>query len=186
MRIKSGTSRLVICFPRWGLVIKLPRPKPIAFLRQVLIATKVGWRTGDMKRWLKRVVWPGVDSGYADTIQYTLLNGMYQNWLEWRLWQRTRSPLLAPTLFSLGGLVNIQKYADPLTEIQASGFWTRMVKLTEMTTVLDPSVAHHFADPTNFALGKDGRLIMIDYGGCGVETVVVSYGEQIVLQFRLD
>lgn len=182
MPIKRGTSRLVICLPKMGLVIKLPKPKPIVFLLNVKSAIGLGWKTGEMKKWLKWAAWLGDDNDVAGNVRYTLLNGIYQNWQEYRLWRRTRSAFLEPTHFSLLGLVNVQKYGDQLTEISEGALWSQMLKLSERAVW---SNGHHFANPENFSF-RDGSIRMLDYGGRGVAEVVEKYGQAIADQFDPD
>lgn len=179
MRIKRGTSRLVICLPKLGLVIKLPLAKPFVFVHLVIRAIRMGWRSKDMKRWLKWVVWLGTDTDVFVNIRYTLLNGIYQNWQEYRLWRRTRSSFLEPTFVSLFGLINVQKYGEQFTEISEGALWSQLLELSDGAVW---SNGHHFANSKNFSF-RDGTIRMLDYGGRGIEEVVVQYGENIARHF---
>lgn len=181
MQTKYGTSRLVICLPKLGLVIKLPLAKPIVFVRQVISAISLGRQSKDIKKWLKWAVWLGEDTDTVGNIRYTLLNGTYQNWQEYRIWRRTRSSFLEPTFFSLLGLVNVQKYGEQLTEITVGALWSQLLELSDKAVW---SNGHHFANPENFSF-RDGTIRMLDYGGRGVEEVVVQHGENIARQFDL-
>lgn len=179
MQIKRGTSRLVICIPNLGLVIKLPRAKPIVFLRNVISAISLGRRTKDTKKWLKWAMWLGKETDVVGNIRYTLLNGTYQNWQEYCLWRSTCSSFLEPTFFSLLGLINVQKYGDQLMGISAGALWSQLLELSDRAVW---SNGHHFANPENFSF-RDGTIKMLDYGSRGVEEVVVQYGDVITRHF---
>lgn len=182
MQIKRGTSRLVICLPKLGLVIKLPLAKPIVFVRQVISATRLGWKSKDMKKWLKWAAWLGEGTDTVGNIRYTLLNGSYQNWQEYRLWRRTRSSFLEPTFFSLLGLVNVQKYGEQLKGISDGALWSQLLELSDKAVW---SNGHHFANPENFSF-RDGMIRMLDYGGRGIEEVVIQHGDNIARHFDLS
>jgi hypothetical protein len=135
-----------------------------------------------MKKWLKWAAWLGKDTDVVGNIRYTLLNGTYQNWQEYRLWRRTRSPFLEPTFFSLLGLINVQKYGDQLTGISDVALWSQLLELSDKAVW---SNGHHFANPENFSF-RNGTIRMLDYGGRGVEEVVVHHGENIARHFDLS
>lgn len=182
MFIKRGTSRLVVCLPEWGLVIKLPRPRPLSFIRNTAHAVRRAYRCRQM-RWIE---WSlrldhNNDNDLMGNIRYTLLNGIWHNWQEWRLWGGTRSRFLEPTYFSLLGLVNIQRYGEDL-RVSDIGLWAQMVEFSEGAVW---SNAHHFGDPSNFSY-RGGIVRMRDYGGRGVAEVVKKYGETIVASFDPD
>lgn len=162
-----------------GFVIKLPIAKPIVFLRQVKSAIGLGWETGEMKKWLKWAAWLGEDTDVVGNVRYTLLNGTYQNWQEYRLWRRSRSSFLEPTFFSLLGLVNVQKYGNQLTEVSEGALWSQMLELSNNAVW---SNGHHFANPENFSF-RDGSIRMLDYGGRGVAEIVIQHGENIASNF---
>ncbi len=179
MPIKRGTTRLVICLPKMGLVIKLPLIKPFKFFRNVISAIRLGRKGGEIIKWLKWAVWLGKDNDVAGNIRYTLLSGIYQNWQEYRLWRKTLSPFLEPTYFSLLGFINIQKYGEQLTGVSEGVLWSQMLELSEKAVW---SNGHHFANPENFSF-SDGIIKMVDYGGRGVEEVVIQHGINISCNF---
>jgi hypothetical protein len=148
----------------------------------VIIAIRLGWQSKDMKKWLKWAAWLGKDTDTIGNIRYTLLNGTYQNWQEYRLWQRTRSSFLEPTFFSLLGLINVQKYGDQFTGISDDALWSQLLELSDQAVW---SNVHHFANPENFSF-RDETIRMLDYGGRGVEEVVVQHGEHIARHFNLS
>lgn len=177
MPIKSGTARLAICLPSLGFVVKLPIPKPIQFFKCLKGYIWMARKLNDWSK-VKRALWLDEENDTVGNIRYTLLNGTYQNWNEYRLWKRTHSPFLEPTYFSLFGLVNIQRYGKEL-DVSDVTLWSQILDLSEETAW---SNSHHFANPANFSF-RDGTIRMFDYGGRGVEEVIIKYGESIVQNF---
>lgn len=127
---------------------------------------------------LKRVFWLDECHDNQLNIRYSVLNGTFQNWKEYRLWRRVRSPFLEPTYFSLFGLVNIQRYGNEL-DIEKRAFRSQIHNLTEGTA---EGNSHEFFRPSNYSF-RDGTIRMFDYGGGSVEKVIVLYGEAIVKNF---
>lgn len=177
MPIKKGTSRLAICLPRLGLVVKLPLIRPWSFLKffksSVLYFTK-----GYGCRFLKNTFWLDEDHDVMGNIRYTLLNGIFQNWQEYCLWRKTRSVFLEPTYFSLLGLVNVQQYGEEL-DVSAGTLWSQMLVYSEESVW---SNGHHFSNPANFSY-RDNSIRMVDYGGRGVREVVEKYGNVLSENF---
>jgi len=182
MHIKRGTSRLVICLPKLGLVIKVPLARPFVFVGHVINSINRGRQSKNIKKRLKWAVWLGKDTDVVDNIRYTLLNGTYQNWQEYRLWRCTRSSFLEPTFCSLLGLINVQKYGEQLTGISKVALWSQLLELSNQAVW---SNGHHFANPDNFSF-REGVIRMLDYGGHGMEYVVVEHGENIARHFTLS
>ena len=178
MYTKRGSRRLVICLPSWGVVIKLPLIQPLVFLRCLRDAIQLAVKTGDAKRWFGWALWLDEENDTMGNIRYTLLNGVYQNWQEFQLWRKTRSPFLEQTIFSLFGLLNIQRYGTPL-EVPHDWLWSQLLDLTEKSVW---SNGHHFSNPDNFSF-RDNHIRMIDYGGGGIANVVEKYGAQIVARY---
>ncbi|MEK7116663.1 MAG: hypothetical protein AAB837_00675 [Patescibacteria group bacterium] len=89
--------------------------------------------------------------------------GLHQNQTEYKCWRRCRAPFLAPTYFSLFGLVNIQKreFGEELTIKD----WLRVVGEMGRNTggdigELDP----HYYTGENFVKKSPSEYCLIDYG----------------------
>lgn len=177
MPIKRGTSRLTICLPSLGFVVKLPLPKPVSFYKCLKGYSKMAVRLNDWSS-LKYALWLDKENDVVGNIRHTLLNGTYENWCEYRLWKRTHSPFLEPTYFSLFGLVNVQRYGAEL-DVSEVTLWAQLLVLTGDAVW---SNVHTFGNPANFSF-RDGRLRMFDYGARNVADVVEQYGETIVHHF---
>lgn len=178
MYIKRGRSRLVICVPRIGIVIKLPRTRLKGFIRHTAWAAK---RSVEFRSWtfLGDALRLNEESDSDINIRYTLLNGVYQNWMEYLLWRKTHSRFLEPTYFSFLGLINVQRYGEPLA-VSTETLWVQLWRLTERSIAVNP---HHFHNPANFSLRK-GKIRMVDYGGRNVADIVQKYGEEIAAAFE--
>ena len=176
MYISKGSTRLVVIFPFMGFVIKFPLPKPIVFTKSFFRALKYKVK-GETKLW-EFVFAMDKDGTYTTNIRLTLLNGIYHNWKEYKLWRMTRSSFLEPTFFSLFVLINIQKYGKPL-EVHYGTLWHQMLNYSN-GQVWDNG--HHFSNPNNFSF-LNGNIKMIDYGDFGIEKVVIKYGDEIVRLF---
>lgn len=177
MSIKYGTSRLAICFPKLGVVVKLPIVRPISFLKCTYSAITFAIKYYRFES-IKSSLWLTDEYDTMGNIRYTLLNGIYQNWQEYRLWKRTTSTFLEPTYFSLLGLANVQKYGEEL-DVSVGTLWSQIMELSEQTAW---SNGHHFSDPANFSYRADS-IRMLDYGGRGIAEVVEKYGVIIAKSF---
>ncbi len=176
MYISKGTTRLVIILPSFGFVIKFPLPKPFLFTKSFLRALKFKLK-GESRLW-EFVFAMDEDGTYSTNIRTTLLNGIFHNWKEYKLWRKTRSSFLEPTYFSFFGLINIQKYGHPL-EVHYGTLWHQVLDYSN-NQVWDNG--HHFSNPDNFSF-SNGAIKMIDYGDFGIEKVVIGYGNEIVKSF---
>lgn len=179
MPIKKGTSRLAICLPTVGLVVKLPLVRPWSFLKCLKGSVKYSIK-GQSWKFLKNTLWLDDEHDKLGNIRYTLLSGIYQNWQEFLLWRRTHSPFLEPTYFSLLGLVNVQQYGEELgVSFEFETLWSQMLVLSEQAVL---SNSHHFSNPANFSF-RNGSIRMFDYGGRGVREVVEKYGHALSENF---
>lgn len=176
MYISKGSTRLVINFPSLGFVVKFPLPKPCLFTESLVRALKFKFQ--GKPELLNFVFAMDEDGTYQTNIRITLLNGIFHNWKEYRLWSKTKSSFLEPTYFSFFGLCNIQKYGKPL-KVHYGTLWHQMLKYSN-EQVWDNS--HHFSNLNNFSF-CNGNIKMIDYGDFGMEKTVINYGDKIVRLF---
>jgi len=176
MHIAKGTTRVVVCFPEIALVIKIAKPKPFSLLSEVWCELKFSYRVRKWRR-LRRLFFCQKED---DILVYTLLNGIWQNRLERRMWRSTSSSFLEPTYFSFFGLVNIQRFGNELTESFQDSLWWQLCELTNEEVFGD---GHHFSNPSNFSY-RNGHIRMTDYGGSGVWEIVEKYGDIIVKRYN--
>jgi hypothetical protein len=179
--VKKGSTRIIVGLPRWGYVIKLPRPQPVKGIRSTYEVIKLGRKTGEMTYWLAQAF--GLEAAHdnAMNIRYTLLRGIWQNWEEYRLWRRTGSRCLEPTRFSLFGLINIQTFGPQQRPVTEAELRSQLARLTDGLVKRD---WHHFANPHKFSYRRS-VLRLRNYSGPVVRTVVERYGEHIARSFRL-
>lgn len=174
MIIKKGYHRTVLIFPLLGIVIKIPichffsvaveslrlikerRWKTIRFLLTSPIDVHLGWP--------KR-----------------LFFGIACNWGEFSLSCRRGNPFLQPTYFSLLGLFNVQKMAQPC-QICYDTLWCQLYDLTNGEIWQDH---HHFENPENFCL-EDGKLKILDYGSPKTQKISKKWGRKIFESFNSD
>jgi len=176
MHISKGSTRLVVIFPTLRFVVKFPLPKPVSFTKNLFRALKFKLK-GDSKL-LEFMFAMDQDGTYITNVRTTLINGIYHNWKEYKIWSKTKSSFLEPTYFSLFGLINIQKYGEPL-KVHHHTLWHQMLKYSDETVWVN---GHHFSNPNNFSF-HNGIIRMVDYGDFGIERVVTEYGDMIVASF---
>ena len=178
MEVHSGTTRIAICFPKLGFVLKFPHKNPIkGFIGHLRIFNRIkvynkkraeaGIKTLDTFKWRAKYLW--VDTKWA-----YYYSGFRANLFECCVYWTTFSPFLEPTYFSFFGLCNIQRYAKPL-DMDSNHHWEQLYDIIERDIY---SNGHHFGDPKNFSY--DGTCIrMLDYGSHGIRDVVKKYGKQL-------
>lgn len=146
MKTKKGAYRFVIFsknyvykFPAfryaWGVIKNIPR---------MIIH-------GDSRFIWKEFMW-GLKNWYR---------GISENRSENRSWKRLQSPFLAPTSFSLWGLINIQRREDGQTPTRES-LSNMLSQLPEAAQADLAQVESHCLEPGNFIETKFG-LRLIDY-----------------------
>ena len=172
MEFKRGRDRLVLVFPKRGVVIKIA---VVRLLETMGVVIRRIWRL-DFRGIYKdatRQMDIGIE-GYKDM----LLGGILANWREFLFFLKTRNSFLQPTYFSLFGLINVQKMGDPCT-MKWRDLWYQFCELTD-DAVNDAH--HHFAAPGNFCFDV-GKLKIVDYGNKKTQKIIIEYGSKIVKSF---
>jgi hypothetical protein len=172
MKIYRGSYRKALIFKNF--VIKFPRIFPLLAIKGIYKRAR--------KRYLLMMYLKAGIYSYTESARKYLLRGILENWREFTLYYRCRSKLLAPTYFSLFGLLNIQRAGKEI-DVERVGY----LLLGEICRITnnDHNIlkdAHHFSNPRNFC-EKDGRLMMIDYGSEYARRIVEKYGNKIVEEF---
>ena len=169
MHIAKGEDRKVFVFPSLGFVVKIPR----VHIKKAVNQTRF---FSDRESWGSlRKCWSfGIKS--RGFIRNMLLGGIYANRIEYIFWKRTKHNFLVPTIFSLFGIINIQKYAEPLSE-DYNGIGRVLHKRTGGKTKVSN---HTFENPHNFC--RHGEFIrMIDYGDERVWKAILKCGDDMCL-----
>ncbi|MDP1629100.1 MAG: hypothetical protein Q8L57_00615 [bacterium] len=104
------------------------------------------------------------------TISGMLFRGIKENWQEFRFWRRYRLKFLAPTYFSLFGIINFQKTGRPYNGDEV---WPKLFKWNEKMAFKD---AHTLGEPKNFCL-IGGRIKIVDYGSRRVQEVLLAWAK---------
>ena len=179
MLIKKGRSRLVLVFPKFGVVIKFPD----FHFRRIPRMIKIRFKEGGWK-----FFWETLKHEFnyftmetSGSLKRELFLGLVANWNEFYLYWKTKSPFLQPTYFSFFGFLNIQKYGESCL-IDPIDLWYQLLVLTDNKVFDD---GHHFSNPKNFLI-SNGKLQMIDYGNPSVNNVVIQYGKKIFELFDPD
>lgn len=131
--------------------------------------------------------------------------GVKANKAEAYLWEKTRSPLLAPVLFSFFGLVVVMRYyptavkkgsghnglitSEVLARLSNEQCFTSITERILGTKINHLFVDGHDAQSQNFRINKEGRLVMTDYGiSClerqeKFEEFLGKYGQKLVDEY---
>ncbi len=109
---------------------------------------------------------------YWGSVSGMLFRGIKENWQEFRFWRRYRQKFLAPTYFSLFGLVNFQKASRPSPE-NGDKVWPKLRKWNEKMAFKD---AHTLGKSRNFCR-IDGRIKIVDYGSSRVQEVLLAWAQ---------
>ena len=96
--------------------------------------------------------------------------GFYANRLEYHLWCQFRHPLLVPTLFSLAGLINVQRRGEEISESDLNE--SNPFKSFLWGGELPPEGLDDLIKTANFCF-YDGRVRLIDYGSQDVTDILV-------------
>lgn len=173
MKLKKGTSRIVLVLPALHIVVKLP---------VIRLRAAIEIFIDHLKRpsWLYQELFV-FEVSAMHTIKWCLFFGIVSNWREFWFYQTTKHPFVTPTYFSLLGLVNIQRFEEQIsrTSVDRNLFWHNLYILTDGEVMKD---SHHFDDPQNYCL-VDGKLKLIDYGNWRAQEVVQKYGLRIFNEF---
>ncbi len=178
MEFKKGSRRNVLCFPKLGFVIKLPKFLIRSTLRQFYFYSTVppkGNRIKSLKRFLK---W---DNRVMFGFKNLMLKGIYDNWNEYRFYSKNHNIFTQPTYFSLFGFVNIQKYSYQV-EIPLYPLFKRFQEITNTEAIKD---GHHFTIWSNFCF-ENNKIKIVDYGSESTQAIVLKYGEKIFKEFDLE
>lgn len=171
MKFRHGRYRFVFAFPLLGIAIKFP----------VIRLFSVAWNIIKHLAHLRvKYVWHEamieVDCYYG--YRNWLFGGIVANWREFVFFRKTKHSFLQPTYFSLFGLFNIQKVAEPC-QLQAVDLWCQLYELTNGKVFAD---SHHFENPDNFCLAG-GVLRILDYGSKRTHGVITEFGDKILNSF---
>ncbi|MDO8669644.1 MAG: hypothetical protein Q7K65_05105 [Candidatus Buchananbacteria bacterium] len=168
MKIKRGRHRIVLTFKR--IVIKIPR---------------VYFKDG-MANLLLELKHPQLFKYYRNTVLHdgtsktSLFGGLICNWQERSFYSRTKLAILAPTYFSLFGLLNIQKMGQPI-KIHDKDLLGQLIEITDKGVYSDP---HTFENPDNFCI-LQGKISIVDYP-LKTHRVLLDYGDKIQEKFDLS
>lgn len=171
MTIKKGSDRIVITFPNQGLVVKIARIRIFSaiywFFKEILCRN---WSALRM-----RLFHP---MRMPHSVVGAVLRGLIANWMEFYFYQWTRHPVLQPTLFSLFGLLNIQKYSEPCGKKNDPFLYLREVAGYRAVS----KDMHHFGNPKNFSV-VNGKLRFLDYGSKETRKFIRQYGRKVYEQY---
>ncbi len=169
MNIRRGRTRLVIAFPWLGFVIKLPIIHISLFYWNIKNILQGEWKTVMLLWRIRRT--------NRFSIKYQLVGGFVANRTEWTIWQKTHNQLLQPTWFSLLGVINIQKFGDPISDVRVEWLGMHLQKATNRRSH-HFSRSHTFGSSANYTNVK-GNLRLLDYGDVALLPVIVRYGGKI-------
>jgi hypothetical protein len=173
MQLKRGIDRIVILLPSIRIAVKFPIINAWKALRTALDAIRCGgW--GDLKMY-----W-GYSASQMSGIKFWLFRGIVANLNERHAYHTNPNPFLQPTYFSLGGLVNLERYGDPYLG-DHDALWSQLWKITEGHIAAD---CHHFDTAANFCIER-GVLRMVDYGSKDALDIALVWGEKIVREFDI-
>ncbi|MDR3549324.1 MAG: hypothetical protein P4M11_13855 [Candidatus Pacebacteria bacterium] len=174
MHFKKGTNRIVILFPSIRIAVKLPIINIWKAVRTAIYV--MGWdEPGNLRMYWE---YPASQMG---GLKFWLFRGIVANRLERRGYRTNpTNPFLQPTYFSLGGLMNLERYGDPCP-IDHDTLWDQLWEITNGHIQVD---YHHFDNPANFCVDR-GVLRMVDYGNIRTLGIALVWGEKIVREFDL-
>ena len=159
MRFAYGATRWVILTERYAIKIARFRPiRPLVRLLQLL-------RKGTVRQELNKYDPNPVRGG----LKY-LIAGVIANLTEYRLYsQYYESGLLAPTLFTIGGLVNVQLRGEPaeIKDVRQHYLW----KVLRGTALADTLL------PRQFCL-ISSTVLLADSGERKLEDALAGYGNR--------
>ena len=166
MKFSKGRTRFVFAFPLLGFVIKFPRMNLGSFFRLIRDIYRYGWENEKLT-WL-------LDIDNEFSVKRLVLGGIRANWFEWIVWRKTHYKLLCPTWLSFFGLINVQKYGEPLQHGKVNMCKT----ISEITNGDSVRVGHGFESACNYC-ERNGHVQMIDYGCRRLWPVIEKYHQEI-------
>jgi hypothetical protein len=171
MKIIKGSSRTAIVFG--CIVIKFPIIRLRLGLQELWQEFKEGALINHFRKY---------DYEQFGTIPHFFFRGIFNNWLEFVFYQKNKSLLLlAPTYFSLLGLLNVQKYCEPLC-VEDMDFWHQIGELAGNVIWKD---VHVFSNVKNFGM-VNGRLKIVDYGSRGSREALKECADKIYSEFSFS
>lgn len=173
MKIKKGSNRLIIIFPKLGFVIKFAIIRWWGIYRNISYCLR-HWFT-DGKETLK-IIW-GFEPQAQLSLRGYFVKGFLDNLSERHFYKNTKNPLLRPTFFSFFGIFNIQKFGRPCV-CDKRCFHSQMVKIIGGGVFKDP----HHLEPQNFCW-QNNLLQMIDYASPKVQKIIREFGVKIQTEF---
>ena len=186
MIFSAGDYRFVVAFPVLGIVIKLPIIRgSVIWYHLTQIATHI-WK-GQWSLLRKRMeMYREMTVHHHFTLKSAIGKGIVDNWNERQFYKHNNllfRILLQPTYCSLFGLVNIQKYGQPLPETENyeafMEWWAKWYNIAGQGLIRD---AHHFENTGNFH-NDAGQIKFLDYGGVRTREVIDQYGLRFVREF---
>lgn len=162
MEIKRGMNRFVLLMPNLGMVLKFPR----ILWRDFFSACWYYLKTGNIEEMFGELEFPVEVS----EIKFTLCKGFHDNWKEFEFSLRERNGNLETTYFSLFGILNLQQASGSSTDFDV---WSvlRKTGTDEEKDALQKDI-HHFSNPENFSLTKEGKIKLRDYGSKKTQKVL--------------
>jgi hypothetical protein len=163
--IKKGKTRLVIIAGKTA--IKFPRFSPRYTLKSFIYYLENGW--GYILHFLKR------------RVRKIFLEGIICNFREFLFYRNYPMQILAPTYFSLFGLINFQR-ADKTLEMENVDLWVQVVRLVGKELAED---CHTFSESDNFIV-IDGKPRIVDYANPETQKILLLYGNNIFQKLDLS
>ena len=167
MKVKSGTYRRAVVFR--SLTIKFPRTRLLKALKNL-------WDYRKRPKWLLKFLTRGSD--YQWSVQWAILRGVFDNWREHQFYKSQGFPILAPSLFSLFGIVNVQRTAQEI-QMEDVDLWVQFHQITGGAVWKN---SHVFAEKRNFGI-LDGKLVIVDYGSRRTQEILKEYHEKMSQEF---
>ena len=159
MEIRRGSYRTVFVLKK--IVVKIPK--------QIYPWLKMFFK------WLPRMIIAGRLKRH---IRYCF-ESVFENWSEFVFYRKNKSyKLLVPTYFSAFGLINIQRYCEPL-KMSHHDVWCQLLEKCGDVVWKD---SHAFSNIDNFGV-HEGKIQMVDYGSEETQEVLAICAEKIFSDF---
>jgi hypothetical protein len=170
---KRGSERIVLQIVGLeSIVFKFP----IIKIFKAIKTLKFYYRQNDFLHLLKKDLLRtrNYENSGLEFASKDLLFGVIQNMREFTYFLKNhKADYLAPTYFSLLGLVNIQRYAKPITA-------NRDKFVIETKRVIGKAAYgyHIFRKPENFGRLKE-KIVCVDYGNKNTGPLLDRFGERL-------
>ncbi|MEF8847286.1 MAG: hypothetical protein V5A57_02580 [Candidatus Paceibacterota bacterium] len=166
MKFKKGNKRYVVVIGTW-IAIKFPKIQFLTALRILWSTTKIGRPLMHFKRY---------DYTMGGSIQNFLFAGLIENWKEFVYWKRFHFSWLAPTYFSLLGLITVQKAGKELKLENKRLLWTQIINL--VGNQLYEADDHAFASVDNYVKINE-TVCLVDYGSFKNENLFTKQQQRL-------